>query len=198
MLKLLDFTAQALNLTAAVLDISTNEINVRHVPNSRQNKTTFLEHNMNKTQARFSGCGFSTPYSRGDQFLCAWEQRIRTSICPTAVLKAVQIDIALWGMITCFAIKSGAVVLRDDGSQKVDRPQSGNGAGHSASAVPSEQTGPLRLALAGATRFDWCERPTGTTPLGSAGGEACPRSKLTLLGNARSAGTNLLPTRQTN
>jgi len=30
MLKLPDFTAQSLNLTAAVLDVSTNEIDVRH------------------------------------------------------------------------------------------------------------------------------------------------------------------------
>ena len=32
MLQLPDFTAQSLNLTAAVLDVSANEIDVRHVP----------------------------------------------------------------------------------------------------------------------------------------------------------------------
>jgi len=35
MLKLSDVTAQSRNLTAAVLDVSTNEIDVRHVPNSQ-------------------------------------------------------------------------------------------------------------------------------------------------------------------
>jgi hypothetical protein len=39
-LKLTDFTAQSLNLTTPVLDVSTNEIDLWHVPNSRQNKTT--------------------------------------------------------------------------------------------------------------------------------------------------------------
>ena len=47
-----------------------------------------------------------------------------------------------------------------------------------------EKTGPLRPATTGATRS------------GFAGGEARPRFKLTLLGNARSAGTNFLPTPQ--
>jgi hypothetical protein len=40
MLKLPDVTAQSRNLTAAVLDISANEIDVRHAPTPRQNKTT--------------------------------------------------------------------------------------------------------------------------------------------------------------
>ena len=51
MLKLSDVTAQSRDLTAAMLDVSTNEIDVRHVPKSRQNKTTGLEHNMNIMQA---------------------------------------------------------------------------------------------------------------------------------------------------
>ena len=51
MLKLPDVTAQSRNLTAAVLDISANEIDVRHAPTPRQNKTTGLEHNMNIMQA---------------------------------------------------------------------------------------------------------------------------------------------------
>src|ERR1700746_2951103 len=49
-----------------------------------------------------------------------------------------------------------------------------------------EETGPLRPAIAGATRSDF------------AGGEVCSRSKLTLLGHARSAGANFLRTSQTN
>ena len=40
MLKLSDVTAQSRNLTSPVLDVSTNEIDLWHVPNPRQNKTT--------------------------------------------------------------------------------------------------------------------------------------------------------------
>ena len=51
MLKLTDFTAQSLNLTTPVLDVSTNEIDLWHVPNSRQNKTTpDLENRTNHEQ----------------------------------------------------------------------------------------------------------------------------------------------------
>jgi hypothetical protein len=46
MLKLPDFTAQSLNLTAAVLDVSTNEIDVRHCP-SPENQPELREHNKN-------------------------------------------------------------------------------------------------------------------------------------------------------
>jgi hypothetical protein len=42
-LKLSDVTAQSRNLTAAVLDVSTNEIDVRHFPNP----VAALEHNVN-------------------------------------------------------------------------------------------------------------------------------------------------------
>ena len=49
-----------------------------------------------------------------DYFLCAWEPAQWKQIAPpksdarweTAMLEAVQIDIALWGMIACLAIKA--------------------------------------------------------------------------------------------
>jgi hypothetical protein len=61
MLKLPDVTAQSRNLTAAVLNISTNGIDVRHTPTSGRTKqlpTSKIEQSMNRMQAaRFSRRG---------------------------------------------------------------------------------------------------------------------------------------------
>ena len=54
MLKLPDVTAQSRNLSAAVLDVSTNEIDVRHAPTpgrTKQLPTFGVEHIVNKMQA---------------------------------------------------------------------------------------------------------------------------------------------------
>ena len=60
-----------------------------------------------------------------------------------------------------------------------------------------EETGPLRPATAGATVSTGVSDPREQPALALLVGKPARDPKLTLLGNARSAGTNFLPTRQT-